>query len=745
MKNTYNRTLILSLFCYIGFLSISASARTINVTSNADGILQGSSSKMTLRRALKLSKRGDIINLSLASGDSTMIISEPLVIDNDLIFDGNGATLKIDVKEPSSVPARVFNVFAKLTLKDATLIGGNVSNVPDDSGGVIKIYSGGSLNAERTTIENGKAVNGGGIYCEANSSLDLLNSTIGGNTAESGGGIYFAGSNGTAILNAVTIAGNTATSTNGNQFYLKDGTLSISNTILASFGKTMTGSDYYLEGGAIADLGFNIIRTSAYYDWTAYGDCIGSDSSEQYIQVGTMVSGMLNLASDIIDNGGKTPTYEISASDSIAVSIHGDSISPLELTSYDRKVNDCFGTKTVLNNDGNTALIAAPLSDLCKGTAYIYIKKDKTWKMQKILEGKLSRDFFSSSVSLSADGNTAVIGAYGTDSDKGTIYIYTRSGETWTLQQEITSPGESGGKFGYSVSLSSDGNTALIGAVGGGMKMGTAYIYANEGSSWKLKRTIADPSMTSNDKFGCVVYLNAEGSIALISASGNATNKGAVYIYEKVGSTWALKQTITDPGNAEYDFFGISACLNGDGNTVVVGASGNDSYEGIVYVYMINGSEWILQDTLTDTGRKTNYDQFGKGISFSSDGNVLLISAMVGGDSETGIYLYKKNDDIWELEKIFTDVQKEINSLFGSSFDLSGDGRIALIGAYGSNSSKGAAYVYPIVFPYNGLPSNDQRGYKRTDESVRTIGAYDYSAVPSANKRKNIKNNIRGL
>ena len=744
MKNSNKKILSLVLFCCIGFLSISASARIIKVTSAGDGIQANDSSDITLRKALEISKSGDVIKLEL-SNQKPIIIYYPIDIIEDVTIEGNGDTIKIQPINPTIDPPRVFNVFAKLTLKDATLIGGNVSNVPDDSGGVIKIYSGGSLNAERTTIENGKAVNGGGIYCEANSSLDLLNSTIGGNTAESGGGIYFAGSNGTAILNAVTIAGNTATSTNGNQFYLKDGTLSISNTILASFGKTMTGSDYYLEGGAIADLGFNIIRTSAYYDWTAYGDCIGSDSSEQYIQVGTMVSGMLNLASDIIDNGGKTPTYEISASDSIAVSIHEENIPTEELTALDKRVNDCFGAKTVLSDDGNTALVTAPLSDSYKGKVYIYIWKKWNWELQQIFEGKLRKDSFGSSVSLSADGNTAVIGAYGTDSDKGTIYIYTRSGETWTLQQEITSPGESGGKFGYSVSLSSDGNTSLIGAVGGGMKMGTAYIYTKTEGLWNLTQSIVDPGASGENWFAENICLSDNGSTALIGAYGTESNRGILYMYTKTGMSWELKQTIADPGNAEYDYFGISACLTGDGKTAVIGAAGNDSYEGIVYVYMINGSEWILQDTLSDTGRKTNYDQFGKGISFSSDGNVLLISAMVGGDSETGVYLYKKNDDIWELEKIFSDPEKDGNSKYGAATDLSGNGKRAIIGAYGSFLRHGEAYVYSTIPSYNGLPSNDQRGYKRTDESVRTIGAYDYSAVPSANKRKNIKNNIRGL
>ena len=168
MKNSNKKILSLVLFCCIGFLSISASARIIKVTSAGDGIQANDSSDITLRKALEISKSGDVIKLEL-SNQKPIIIYHPIAITKDVTIEGNGNTLKIDPLNPFD-PPRVFNVFAKLTLKDITLIGGNVSRVSDDCGGVVKVYSGGSLNAERTTMKNGTAQEGGGIYCEANAS-----------------------------------------------------------------------------------------------------------------------------------------------------------------------------------------------------------------------------------------------------------------------------------------------------------------------------------------------------------------------------------------------------------------------------------------------------------------------------------------------------------------------------------------------------------------------------------------------
>ena len=90
-------------------------------------------------------------------------------------------------------------------------------------------------------------------------------------------------------------------------------------------------------------------------------------------------------------------------------------------------------------------------------------------------------DQFGISVSMSGDGNTAVIGAYGDDdkgSDSGSAYIFVRNGNVWTQQSKlVASDGAASDRFGNSVSISGDGNTAIVGAYGDDGK-GSAYIFA---------------------------------------------------------------------------------------------------------------------------------------------------------------------------------------------------------------------------------------------------------------------------
>jgi hypothetical protein len=86
---------------------------------------------------------------------------------------------------------------------------------------------------------------------------------------------------------------------------------------------------------------------------------------------------------------------------------------------------------------------------------------------------------FGYSVALSGDGNTALIGGYKDNSFVGAAWGFTRSGGAWTQQgSKLTGSGESGaGWFGVSVALSSDGNTALIGGPGDNSWVGAAWVF----------------------------------------------------------------------------------------------------------------------------------------------------------------------------------------------------------------------------------------------------------------------------
>ncbi|MCP4622761.1 MAG: DUF4347 domain-containing protein, partial [bacterium] len=156
-------------------------------------------------------------------------------------------------------------------------------------------------------------------------------------------------------------------------------------------------------------------------------------------------------------------------------------------------------------------------------------------------------DRFGFSVSLSLDGSTALIGAHGVDSNKGAAYIFEK-GDTWAQTAKLTaSGGVANIKFGFSVSLSSDGSTALIGANGDDSSKGSAYIF-EKGDSWTdmtqtAKLTASDGA--GGDKFGYSVSVSSDGSTALIGAYRDDSDVGSAYIFEKSGDNWAQTAKLT--------------------------------------------------------------------------------------------------------------------------------------------------------------------------------------------------------
>jgi hypothetical protein len=155
------------------------------------------------------------------------------------------------------------------------------------------------------------------------------------------------------------------------------------------------------------------------------------------------------------------------------------------------------------------------------------------------------------SVALSSDGNTAIIGAFEDDSNVGAAFVYTRSNGAWGEVQKIVPADEAvggGAAFGRSVALSANGSTAVIGGpmdhVDGGN--GAAWVYVRSGSTYieqqKLSATGANPS--GSDNFGASVGLSSGGNTAIVGGPNNpgvsTSNAGAAWIFARSGSTWAM-------------------------------------------------------------------------------------------------------------------------------------------------------------------------------------------------------------
>ena len=177
---------------------------------------------------------------------------------------------------------------------------------------------------------------------------------------------------------------------------------------------------------------------------------------------------------------------------------------------------------------------------------------------------------------LSISGDTAVIGAPGQGSSptQGQVYVFVRSGSTWTQQAILTAAdGVAGDNFGSAVAL--DGDTALIGAPGplnaGG---GAAYVFVRSGSTWTQQA-----KLTGDNDGG---YFNIfdhsvaiSGDTVVIGAFQQATNQADAYVFVRSGSAWTQQAVLSAGGT-----FGTSVSVSGD--TVVLGQASQEA----AYVYV---------------------------------------------------------------------------------------------------------------------------------------------------------------
>ena len=248
------------------------------------------------------------------------------------------------------------------------------------------------------------------------------------------------------------------------------------------------------------------------------------------------------------------------------------------------------------------------------------------WSSLTVGTGGSPNDEFGSSVSVSADGATAVVGAPGVSSGAGAAYVFTKSSGTWSLSTTLQATGGApGDQFGYSVSVSGDGTTAVVGAYGVSGYRGAAYVVTRSGSGWSSSATLGTGS-AANDYFGTSVSVSADGTTALVGATGVSGYTGAAYVFTKTSGTWSSSTPLLATGGAAFDQFGTSVSVSGDGATAVVGAYGVSTYAGAAYVFTRSGSGWSSSTTLQASGGAAG-NLFGCSVSVSGAGTTALVGA----------------------------------------------------------------------------------------------------------------------
>ena len=339
--------------------------------------------------------------------------------------------------------------------------------------------------------------------------------------------------------------------------------------------------------------------------------------------------------------------------------------------------------------------------------------------------GGAEEDFFGQSVSISGDGLTAIVGAQGADSYIGAAFIYKYNSGVWS-ETKITAEdeGAQNDNFGYSVSISGDGLTAIVGAQNDDSFRGSAYIYNYINGAWIRFQ----PKLTAFERtptlFGYSVSISNDGLTAIIGAYVEGSYRGAAYIYKYNSGVWT-ETKITASDGAASDYYGYSVSISGDGLTAIVGAFADNS----AYIYKYNSGVW------TETKITAGNNSFGYSVSISGDG----LTAIVGALSENSAYIYKYINGGWtqqtfnitsnigtrENQSKLTASDGAASGLFGQSVAISNDGLTAFVGAYADDSYRGAAYIYKYnsgVWTETKITASDGAAYDQFGQSVSISG-----------------------
>ncbi len=252
-----------------------------------------------------------------------------------------------------------------------------------------------------------------------------------------------------------------------------------------------------------------------------------------------------------------------------------------------------------------------------------------------------------------------------------------------------------GSAFGAALSLH-DG-ILLIGAPNhagsNAASPGRGALYLADPLTTTVEVVEAPPNSGTGDQLGSAVAWG--NGYWAAGAPGASNNAGSVSVYSGSGEEWTWQQSVgaTDP--QPWAQFGASVALQGE--TLVVGAPGADSFRGAIYVFEWQGGSWIQVAKLTASDAQPG-DRIGESLTLRASGSQLEILSGAPGfdlvgfqDAGRVISFRRSESNLWNQEAIFHP-EPEVDAEFGASLGL--ENELLLVGSPGQENYEGAGFLF---------------------------------------------------
>lgn len=388
---------------------------------------------------------------------------------------------------------------------------------------------------------------------------------------------------------------------------------------------------------------------------------------------------------------------------------------------YAFQQNDYYGCRIASSSDASTFIVGAYRDEfsgndpnLDSGVAYVYDRSGSTISQVGILTGTFASDgsdYYGWSVAMSGDGNTIAVAAIQDETndiasinDGGVIYVYKRVGGSFVGISTLIGSQTTGSlQVSWSLKMSGDGNTLIAGCkfAGNPAASGIAYIFKRQTNDSFIETQVLSGSLSNQtlDYFGESVDINEDGSIIVIGSinAGDESpvedNSGRVYVYRLSGSVYQQTDVLKPDSLLDSGDFGSSVAIANKTGTIVVGAvngelSGNNPSSGVAYIYDqdLNGSYKFIEKISGLFATDVN-DYFGSSVDISSNGRTVVVGAYQDETAQTTsnvgtVYVFNRAGNSFSTVGILTGgYSSQSSDGFGRFVTISEDGKYIIVGA----------------------------------------------------------------
>jgi hypothetical protein len=224
--------------------------------------------------------------------------------------------------------------------------------------------------------------------------------------------------------------------------------------------------------------------------------------------------------------------------------------------------------------------------------------------------------------------------------------------------------------------------------------------------------------VTGTSYFGRGIALSPDASTAIIGAPGEGEYRGAVWVFTRSPSGFALQAEATAAEEQGAARFGFAVAASDGAETVLVGGPHDDGGLGAAWVFERSGNSLVQREPKLVGEGEAGDGRFGRALAIAASGTAALIAAPHDGSDRGAAWQFLRSASGWSAEKFSAD---ESRGQFGASIALSADGAIPLFGEPWSANKAGVAWAG--LPPANVTAVDPSRGPAGGGTSVTITGA----------------------